>query len=147
MAVGSFVHPSDSRESLHLHCGLLLPLIGLCRHGSRCHSGLVRSMNSIVSAFISAPVWIPFFGLPGMLSIMSGNGVLFQAGSGQCALVFKIDCMYMSNKALLNGKIACLSNSPLLVIIYGPCVHYTNVLHFQTQNKLMTCMFINEHSL
>ena len=40
-------------------------------------------MYSMVSAFFSASVWIPFFRMPGMLSLMSGNWVLFQAGSVQ----------------------------------------------------------------
>ena len=41
-------------------------------------------MYSMASAVFCASVWIPFFKMPGMLYLMSGNWVLFQAGSAQC---------------------------------------------------------------
>ena len=44
-------------------------------------------MNSMVSAFFSAYVWIPFFRMPGMLPLMSGNWVVFQAGSVHCVAI------------------------------------------------------------
>ena len=45
-------------------------------------------MYSIVSAFFSASVWISFFRMPGVLSLMSGNWVLFQTGCGQCVGIY-----------------------------------------------------------
>ena len=79
-------------------------------------------MISMVSAFFSASVLIPFFRIPGMLSLMSGNWVLFQAGGVQCVAI-GLFVWSMSSESFLSSNRAwwmkLLSFSLLLVGVLG----------------------------